>query len=112
MMKRGRGLTAIHMGHKPLDMSTDDPSLKGLNDSAHAVELGRGVSQLRFADRLESRYGLPGAPLVDAQWTRPSSSQHQKSSRHHHVLEEIDHLHLVGKVVMENKCRQQTETRE
>src|SRR5579862_3569085 len=37
-------------------MSTEEPCLEALADSAHALELRRGVSRLRFGDTLEAQY--------------------------------------------------------
>src|ERR1700727_1999971 len=42
-----------------------------------------------------------GAEVVDAERPSPKRDDLEQPARHHHVLEEVDHLVLVGKVAVE-----------
>src|SRR5882724_4591871 len=43
-------------------------------------------------------------PIVEAECAGPECRNLKQPTRHHHVLQEVDHLILVGKVVVERKC--------
>src|ERR1700733_14837113 len=52
------------------------------------------------------------APVVDAQCAGPEGYDLKEPACHHHVLEEVDHLVLVGEVAVERNRRRQREDRQ
>jgi 2-polyprenyl-6-methoxyphenol hydroxylase-like FAD-dependent oxidoreductase len=53
--------------------------------------------------------GVDPAPVVEAERAGTEGRDLQQAARHHHVLEEVDHLVLVGEVAVEGERRRQRE---